>query len=355
MEGDSCSVPPALRAALAAYPGFDADALDVRPLGTGLLHASFAVTTPRGEYVAQRVSPVFAPAIHDNIRAVTQHLAERGCPTLTLCETAAGRLYVDVADGERWRLMERLSGETFETCSGVVQAHGAGAVVGAFHSALADFRAPLAPMGIAFHDTRRYLDALRDALRTHGDHPRAPDVSALAGRIFDAITARRPAHGLPLRVVHGDLKFSNVLFAGATGEERERAVALIDLDTVCRLPIYFDVGDAWRSWSNRRPEDDPEAELDVDVFVAAAEGWRSRLSLPLEETERASLEQALENVTLELCARFATDVLREEYFAWDPVRFPSSSEHNWSRARGQWRLYEQAVETARERLRVLGE
>ena len=55
------------------------------------------------------------------------------------------------------------------------------------------------------------------------------------------------------------------------------------------------------------------------------------------------------------CARFATDVLCEEYFAWDPVRFPSSSEHNWSRARGQWRLYEQAVETTRERVRVLRE
>lgn len=352
MGGDTRAVPPTLREALAAYPEVEAEAADVEatPLGGGLLHASWAVHSARGEFVTQRVNPVFAPAIHENIAAVSAHLATRGCPTISLCKTADAGLFVDTASGERWRLMHRLPGVTFETCGRSEQARAAGVAVGEFQSALEDFDRPLAPIGFPFHDTDHHLAELREAIAAHGDHPRAGDVSALATKVFEAVEAYRPPPGLPLRVVHGDLKFSNVLFAGREAPACDRAVALIDLDTVCRLPIYFDMGDAWRSWSNRRAEDAPEADLDPAIFVAAAEGYRARLSVALGEAERRSLERALENVALELCARFATDVLRERYFAWDDTRFASSSEHNWARARGQWSLYEQARETEAERL-----
>jgi Ser/Thr protein kinase RdoA (MazF antagonist) len=354
--GEQRSMPPGLEAALAAYPQLvraRREEIRLRPIGTGLLHASFAVTTPDGEFVAQRVNPVFAAAIHANIRAVTRHLAARGRVTVSLCETADGALFVETASGERWRLMERLPGVTFETCSDVEQARSAGRVTGEFHAGLVDFADPLAPMGFPFHDTEAHLRDLRQAVRRHAAHRRAADVARLAERLLDAVEALRPPGDLPLRVVHGDLKFSNVLFAGASGADRARAVALIDLDTLARLPLYFDVGDAWRSWANRRPEDEPDAELDVALFVAAAEGWRARFDPPLGEAERVSIENALENVTLELCARFATDALEERYFAWDPERFESAAEHNWARARGQWSLLEQARATRGERLAAL--
>lgn len=354
MQGSARSVPPELiRDVLAAYPGVDADHAQARAMVGGLLHQSFVVTTPGGEFVAQRVSPIFAPAIHDNIRAVARHLAARGCTTVTLCETADGALFVDLPGGGRWRLMERLPGAIFETCAGPAQARSAAGQVAAFHAALADFDAPLAPMGIPYHDTPRYLADLADAVARHPDHPRQADVAALATRVFDAMAACRPEADLPRRVVHGDLKFSNVMFAGTSGPDRDRATALIDLDTLCRLPIYYDLGDAWRSWSNRCAEDVPEAELDPAVFAATAEGYLSHPGLRLEPAERASLEHAFERLTLEVCARFATDTLEERYFAWEPDRFPSAAEHNWARARGQWNLYRQARDTESERLRVL--
>lgn len=38
------------------------------PLTGGLINQSFAVTAEDGEYVLQRVHPVFAPEVHENIR-----------------------------------------------------------------------------------------------------------------------------------------------------------------------------------------------------------------------------------------------------------------------------------------------
>ena len=44
---------------------------------------------------------------------------------------------------------------------------------------------------------------------------------------------------------------------------------------------------------------------------------------------------ATETIYLELAARFCTDALNESYFGWNPAQFPTSSEHQLMRARGQ--------------------
>ena len=287
-----------MREALAAFAGLDG--ARVEALGGGLLNESYAVSSASGEYIAQRVNPIFAPGVHDNIRAVTEHLASRGESTFRLCETRAGALFVDVPEAGRWRLMERLPGVTFDTCSTPAQARSAGRRVAAFHSALVDFDAPLAPLGFPFHDTPLHLADLRDAIERHADHARAADVRRLAVDVFAAAESCRPPLDLPLRVVHGDLKFSNVLFAGPRPPGSDDAQALIDLDTVCRLPIYLDLGDALRSWCNRRVEDDPEAELDTGALRGGRGGLprrprrradRSRVALvrgrPRERVPRA--------------------------------------------------------------------
>ena len=355
MGGAETAIPAGLREALAAYPQLASDweSLTATTIGSGLLHASFAVETRDASFVAQRVSPVFSPRIHQNIVDVTRHLRARGCPTITLCPTRDGAPFVELADGERWRVMERIDGAAFEHCTRAEQARSAGAAVARFHSALADFEAPLDGLGFPFHDIARSYAELRSALADHADHPRAGDVSRLAEQVLAAAERDPPPPDVPDRVVHGDLKISNVLFEDTEPPGCDRVVALIDLDTVCRLPLWIELGDAWRSWSNRRAEDVAEAELDSALFGAAVEGYRSGLAFELEPAERRSLETGLERVALELCARFATDALREQYFGWDAARFASASDHNWARACGQWSLFTQARDTQTERLRAL--
>ena len=68
---------------------------------------------------------------------------------------------------------------------------------------------------------------------------------------------------------------------------------------------------------------------------------------------RVPLADALERLSLELCTRFAADVLAERHWSWDPERFGSCAEHNWARASVQWSLYRQARETHAERARFI--
>ena len=353
MSDDSQAMPPNLLEALHAYPEVVDPRLEASPVSAGLLHQTWAVEAVNHRFIAQKVNPIFSPAIHQNVVAVTNHLRAKGLETLELCRTREGGLFVDGSDGSRWRLMRRLRGVSLERCTGTEQARAAGAAVGTFHSALADFEAPLAPLGFPFHETRLHLQDLRRALARHVDHPFQGAVTDLARQIEAGLETHRPPAALPNRVIHGDLKLSNLLFAGSDPPACNQVVALIDLDTTARMPLYFDLGDAWRSWCNRRTEDAREAHLDVSLFGAAAEGYRSSLRLTLSAEERRSLEVAFERVTLELCARYATDTLEESYFAWDSDRYASAAEHNWARASGQWNLYEQAVDTATLRLQSL--
>jgi aminoglycoside phosphotransferase (APT) family kinase protein len=155
------------------------------------------------------------------------------------------------------------------------------------------------------------------------------------------------------RVCHGDLKFSNLLFADHEPPASERAVCLIDLDTVGPLSLAYELGDAWRSWCNRAGEDTTVARLDLDVMRASLEGYREGLGGGLDAETRHALVLGVEWVSLELAARFAADALVESYFGWDARRFPGRGEHNLVRARGQWALHGAFVATRAAREEML--
>jgi Ser/Thr protein kinase RdoA (MazF antagonist) len=341
-----------LERALAEFPLADPR---VERIAGGLIHESFAVADGAVEYVLQRVSPIFESGIHQNIHAVTEHLHAKGIATLRLVPTRSGALFAELGESGRWRLETRLPGVTFETCGSPAQAEAAGALVAHFHSALVDLDWEFLPLGIALHETPVHIAALERALARHGDHRLLGEVAPLGEAILAAAREGAPLEGLPQRVIHGDLKFNNVLFAGESGAAVERAVGLIDLDTVSRFPLWAELGDAWRSWCNAVGEDAPEAEFDLELFRAAAEGYRGALGFELGPAERASLVHGLERIALELAARFAADALHESYFGWDPDRFASGGHHNLVRARGQLSLYRQVRATREERARILAE
>jgi Ser/Thr protein kinase RdoA (MazF antagonist) len=329
----------------------------LRSLHGGLLHQSFHVRTGDVEYVLQRVADVFSPAIHANIQAVSRHLVAHGLRAARLLATRTGELSADLGPLGRWRLMEHLGGACFERLTSLDQARSAGALVGRFHAALLDFEEPLAPMGIPYRDTPLYLAALRAALARHGDHRLHEPMARRAVQIFEAFERLGPPPPVRERVIHGDLKLSNLLFESASGEGRDRALALVDFDTLMRGTLWMELGDLWRSWCNAAGEDAQRPRFDLEVFAASGEGFAAGYGAPLEALEVESLAVAPERITLELCARFVTDALEERYFGWDEARFATRGDHNAARAEGQWQLYEAMRSTAARRralLRVLG-
>jgi Ser/Thr protein kinase RdoA (MazF antagonist) len=325
----------------------------MRRLGGGLLHASHHVRTRDAEYVLQRVSDVFAPEIHANIEAVTAHLSARGCPTPRLLRTIDGELSAALGSLGRWRLMTHLGGASFTTIQSIEQARSAGALVGRFQAAMRDFDRPLAPMGIPYRNTPAYLAALEGALARHGDHRLAPSMTPLARRVFEAFEALGPPPEVRKRVIHGDLKLQNVLFESRKPPGRDRAFALIDLDTLMWAPLWVELGDAWRSWCNPAGEEGAGTRFDMRIFEASLAGFLEADSGGLSPEERESLVSSPERLTLELCARYVTDALEESYFGWNESAYPGRGEHNAARALGQWRCFEAAGETRAERAALL--
>ncbi len=346
------AIPESVRAAWSALEG----GFEVETGTTGLLHHTLRLSTTAGErFVLQRVSDVFAPEIQDNIAAVTTHLAARDFPTFRLVPTREGATSLEAGVGERWRLLTRLDGVSFHRVQSAEQVRSAAELVGRFHAALDDFDAPLAPMGLPFRETALYRRGLATALEERADHRRHEDVSALAPRIDAAFEALGPAPATRERVIHADLKISNVLFAGEAAPERDVATALIDFDTLMRAPLWSEWGDAWRSWCNRRGEDERVATFDLAYFAASVDGIAMGLAGEIDADERDALVDATERIALELATRYATDALEERYFAWDSERFDDAAAHNLVRAEGQLSLFEAARATRDERRRILTE
>lgn len=337
--------------ALAHYD--EAEAAQVASLGTGLINDTFEVRSAAGRFVLQRVNPIFDPLIHHNIRAVTERLAVRGLETPRLVDSVDGTAWIDLGEGGVWRLWTFVEGACFDVPSDGRQAQAAGALVASFHRALEGLDHDFVGRRLGVHDTAQHLRRLGAALERHRAHRLHRQVEPLARRIFGAAERLPRGPRLPKRIGHGDLKFSNLRFAGTEPERCWQARCLIDLDTVGPIQLAHELGDAWRSWCNRGGEDAADPRFDLGLFEAAWTGYRDHLGAPLSADQRRALLYAVDGISLELSARFATDALVESYFGWDPERYETAGEHHLARARCQWRLYESCVSLRPARARLL--
>ena len=337
---------------LTRYAGLDG--AQVTPLGRGLVNQTYLVSRGGLHFVLQRLNPVFCAAVNDNIDVVTRRLAEAGMVTPRLVPARDGCLSVDIGveDG-LWRLLTYVEGVSFDVAASLGQARAAGCLVARFHRALDGLEHEFVGMRAGVHDTAHHLARLREALQAHTDHRLHREASLLAAELFAAVSGLPPLPRLPRRVCHGDLKLNNILFAGSQPPAAEQAVCLIDLDTVGPMALAHELGDAWRSWCNRSPEDASLAKFDLEIFRASFEGFRDSLGRSLAADERRACLHGVEWISLELAVRFAADALLESYFGWASERYPGRGEHNLARARGQWALHQAVCATRRERARIL--
>jgi Ser/Thr protein kinase RdoA (MazF antagonist) len=322
-------------AALRALGHYPLDVAGIEPLGHGLINRTFQVRLRGGGCcVLQRVNPIFAPEVNDDIEAVTAQLAGNGLLTPRLVRTRSDALYV-IVEGEVWRVLTYVDGTVFERLDSAARAREAGALLGRFHAALADLVHEFRSRRPGVHDIARHLSRLRETLDVRGGHPRFRDIEPLGRSILEAAATLPPLPALPSRIVHGDPKISNILFDRGTGA----ALCLVDLDTLAHLPAPLELGDALRSWCNRAGEDTRETEFDPTLFHGALQGYAGSARHLLTPAECDAIVPALLTICVELAARFCSDALNEDYFAWDDRRFTSHSEHSEVRAAGQIALW----------------
>lgn len=306
-----------------------------RPLGAGLINRTYYAETRDGRArVIQEVNPVFAPEVTGDIDRVTRHLARGGLATPRVVPAADGRAWLS---GERgsWRALTFVPGRSLNTFAGPGQARAAGELLGRFHRCLDDYDPPFASRRPPIHDLARHLAALEVALGEHRSHRDFDRVAPLAEAILEAAGRLPPLPLTQARVVHGDPKANNILFH----ETRDEALCLVDLDTLGRMALPLELGDALRSWCNPSGEDETTGAFSAPLFRAAVEGYGSVSRGWILAEEIGAIVAATANIQVELAARFCADALNERYFGWDARRFSSRSEHNRVRAAGQLAAY----------------
>ena len=304
----------------------------------GLINRTFWIRGASGRLLAvlqELNTKIFRPVVHHDIEAVTARVEAVGLLTPKLVPTRRGDLWATDRDGGVWRRMTVVGNRTIHKLTAPTDAVSAGALVARFHAALDDFDYAFQMVRPDVHDTMRHMNAMDTAIEAHPDHRLASEVRSVAEALHLQWKVWDGPEELPRRVVHGDLKISNVRF------EDDEAVALIDLDTLARRTLDVELGDAMRSWCNPVPEDALDAHFDVELFAAAMEGYARGIGQAEgtgpSDDEWSSIVPCTERIALELAARFAKDALEESYFGWDE-RFGGRGEHNLVRSLGQAKL-----------------
>ncbi len=283
--------------------------------------------------------------IMENIEKITAHMAEKDPDGCRLCfyKTADGKNYLE-DDSGFWRLCNYIPSANYSSGRNTAIVREAGAIFGKFQQQLSDFDASLLYETIPnFHNTiKRYeaLEASAAADKVHRMEKIQKEFDQLMSMKDSActLTSLYNEGKLPLRVTHNDTKINNVLF----DLESDKALTVIDLDTVMPGLIGHDFGDAIRSSANPVAEDVSnfeKAKVDIDIFRAFAEGYLSVLGHSLTDTELDTLALSAFCQTAEQAVRFLTDYLDGDvYFKID---YP---EHNLVRTRCQIALAQSMIE-----------
>lgn len=336
--------------------------VSVAPYGNGHINETYVIVTGGAEaqrYIFQKINHrVFreVPALMENIRRVTAHLAARAPRALALVPTRDGVPYARDAAGNWWRVYDFIErAHTVDQVTGPQQAREAARAFGEFQAQLADLPGGRLHETIPhFHHTRRRFEALQAALAADVGNRAAgirPELEFALARERDTdVLHRLLAQGeLRERVTHNDTKINNVMLDDATGQ----GVAVIDLDTVMPGLALHDFGDMVRTSTSTAAEDDPvpsRMQVQLPLYRALVEGYLETAGGTLNAVERAHLGFAGQLMSYEVGIRFLTDYLSGDvYFR---TRYP---EHNLVRARTQFALVRSIEEQAEAMARVATE
>ncbi|MFH1611554.1 MAG: phosphotransferase [Patescibacteria group bacterium] len=302
---------------------------EIDRISSGLIHETHRINTNKGSFILQKLHPKLSSIeILEDFEAVTEHLAKAGRNTPRLIRTKKGDLATQ-DDNQCWRMQTALDGETFDNVPDDQIASEAGKALAQFHSALEDFEKPF-KSNFILHETQKELDTLVKSFSGAPEALLSDQILLTKDLIVDSIPGRILPHNLPVGVIHGDPKISNIIF------HENHAQAMIDLDTCQRGSVLLDLGDAFRDWCAVGEEGD--LVFSIGLFTSGWRGYRSHAK-GLCTAEVGYVRQAIELITLELSARFLADYINDSYFSWDESKYTCRRAHNLARAQGQLSLF----------------
>ena len=341
-------------------PGTNEDTIfSVTAIGGGLINDTYLVknslpfgevgktTDPAAQFILQRINTNVFLNVRElmiNMHKVSLHLQSKSNDhghCLSIIPTKDGRLFwernVNKEEKEVWRMLNYISGVSYPLATNNNLLYEAGRAFGKFQYDLRDFSSSELYDTIPdFHNTQKRLEDFRKAVKDD-KFDRANAVkeeicyieskSDLASFITDLMNEGL----LPKRVTHNDTKLDNVLFDPMTN----KALCVVDYDTIMSGCMLFDFGDGIRS-SNSNAEsstDTSKVAFDIDAYQHFTKGFLEEVAPMITGIERECLHMGAIVITFEQTIRFLTDfLLGDVYFKID------YSEQNKIRGRNQMEL-----------------
>ncbi|MCE5346550.1 MAG: aminoglycoside phosphotransferase family protein [Bacteroidales bacterium] len=323
------------------------------PYGSGHIHDTFRVETcekDKDNYILQRLNNnIFKniPELQHNIERVTIHLRnklqsipgsniKREC--LSLIPARDGKSWIVDKDGNYWRMYIFISNHrSYNIVDSPDKAYEGGKAIGRFQAMLADMPGePLFETIPFFHDIEKRLQTLNqkiteDPVGRAGTVGKEIDMVLQRAEEMKIILKLGKEGKIPVRITHNDTKFNNILL-----DENDKALCVIDLDTVMPGYVHYDFGDAIRTAANTAAEDETnltKVNMDINLFKAYAKGYLSETGKTLNDVEKEYLAFAPKLITYTIAVRFLTDFIDgDKYFKIHHEL------HNIQRARAQLKL-----------------
>lgn len=341
---------------------------NVTPFGSGHINETYLVTTSSGDapdYILQRINhQIFKdiPGLMNNIEVVTRHLRQQiegnsqkygDLQVLQLIPTHQDRLFYTDSDGNFWRMYFFIPGSTsFDRIENPELAFEGGRAYGQFQALTAGIDPGTLAITIhRFHDIRwrlkQFEEAIGHDITDRGS--RIPyEICFVRKRAQEMHTIQRlmESSQLPVRVTHNDTKFNNILF-----NSDNKAICIVDLDTVMPGTVLYDFGDAIRTGTNTADEDESNLEkvsLDMGLFEAYSRGFLETAGALLTPVERDHLAFSAKFMTYLIGLRFLTDHINGDTYY--KIRNPG---HNLQRARCQFKLLSEMERQTRNMERII--
>ena len=273
-------MPPAKARPALAHFGLDGPVTGLERIAEGYINETYRVTLRgRPAYILQRLNSDVFPAakqVMENLLLMLPYLQGPGYVALKLEPTEDGTPWLETDGGEIWRLFHYIPNSgTLKHTGNPGISREAGRILGNFHqlaseAPVKDLHTPLP----RFHDlgwrTRQLEESLAIGIR---ERINAAGSELVLSRELIAFCRDIPISELPVRTCHNDTKLSNILF----DLDAERALCMIDLDTVMPGSLLYDFGDAARTLLDPLPESSQDRDgfrVNLSMFDAFVRGWR---------------------------------------------------------------------------------
>lgn len=342
--------------------------LSCQPYGNGHIHDTFLITTSeqdKDDYILQKVNcNIFKkiPELQQNIERVTEHLKKkisaspgsnvsRECLNIIYAEN--GKSWITDRYMNYWRMFVFIpEHKSYDIVDSPEKAFQGGKAIGRFQAMLADLDGePLFETIPDFQDITLRIQAFDNILKTNPVKRLESvlnEVRFIQERAdkMQVIMRLVKSGKIPIRITHNDTKFNNILF-----DKNDKALCMIDLDTVMPGYIHYDFGDALRTAASSTSEDEEDVsrvKMDIDLFRSFSEGYLTETASTLSSTEKEYLALSPIVLTYTQAVRFLTD-----YLSGDTYYKIRHEYHNLQRTRAQIALVKSMEEQYTDMQRII--